>query len=298
MATLTELYQQHRGKVSDKWQSYLPYYERLFAPYRQQPVRLLEIGVQNGGSLEVWAAYFKNATTLIGCDINERCAALRFDDPRIRVVIGDAGLAATAERLAAEAESFDIVIEDGSHVSQDIVKAFARYFPRLAEGGVFVAEDLHASYWLNYQGGLHHQRSSISFFKLLVDVVNHEHWGIAAEAKSLLAAYCRDLEVDFEAELLAQIASVEFVNSICVVRKQAAADNRLGVRVIAGSEAAVDPTILPAGGTALPGADESQNPHARPPEQGAPMLVRLARRLDRRLGPLKAVYGRMRHLMR
>src|SRR5437764_1227510 len=88
--TLKSLYLAHTGKVSDKWDAYFGIYDRVFAPYRDQPVALLEIGVQNGGSLELWARYFEAATVIIGCDIDQRCAALQFEDQRIDVVAANA----------------------------------------------------------------------------------------------------------------------------------------------------------------------------------------------------------------
>lgn len=54
MKTLQQLYQEHHGKVSDKWSLYLAEYDRLLSPYRERAVNLLEIGIQNGGSLEIW----------------------------------------------------------------------------------------------------------------------------------------------------------------------------------------------------------------------------------------------------
>ncbi|MBX6392006.1 MAG: hypothetical protein IRY96_00920, partial [Burkholderiales bacterium] len=87
---LYDLYRSHRGKVTDKWSSYLEVYNRLFTLFRPLPVRLLEIGVQNGGSLEVWAKYFPNAELIVGCDIDLECAHLRYADPRIAVVMADA----------------------------------------------------------------------------------------------------------------------------------------------------------------------------------------------------------------
>ena len=76
--TLRELYAEHAGKVSDKWALYLREYDRLFNDYRHQPIRLLEIGVQNGGSLEIWDQYFSNAVCLLGCDINPDCSKLQY----------------------------------------------------------------------------------------------------------------------------------------------------------------------------------------------------------------------------
>ena len=91
--TLHQLYAEHTGNVSDKWSLYLTEYDRLFNDYRDKPIRLLEIGIQNGGSLEIWSKYFSNAVALIGCDINPDCARLSYDDPHIGCVIGDANAA-------------------------------------------------------------------------------------------------------------------------------------------------------------------------------------------------------------
>lgn len=42
------------GKVRGKWEFYLAYYASLFKPLRNEPISLLEIGVQNCVSLETW----------------------------------------------------------------------------------------------------------------------------------------------------------------------------------------------------------------------------------------------------
>ena len=88
--TLKNVFVEHREKVSDKWSIYVAEYDRLFQVYRDQPIRLLEIGVQNGGSLEIWGKFFTNAEKLVGCDINPDCAQLQFDDPRIAIVLANA----------------------------------------------------------------------------------------------------------------------------------------------------------------------------------------------------------------
>ena len=54
-ASFEEIHKAKTGKVSDKWASYLHYYDRLFKDYRDQEIALLEIGIQNGGSLDTYA---------------------------------------------------------------------------------------------------------------------------------------------------------------------------------------------------------------------------------------------------
>ncbi|SDZ78474.1 Glycosyltransferase, GT2 family [Thiothrix caldifontis] len=234
--TLHELYAAHTGKVSDKWSLYLMEYDRLFAPYRDQPLRMLEIGVQNGGSLEIWNQYFSQPIALLGCDINPDCAKLQYDDTHIHVVVGDANASDIHAQILRQSAQFDIVIDDGSHTSGDIIKSFALYFPHVVEGGVFVAEDLHCSYWEKFDGGIFYPYSSMSFFKRLADVINHEHWGVAKTRTDLVEGICAHYGCELDVDLLAQLHSVEFINSMCVVRKAPAASNMLGQRIIAGTQ--------------------------------------------------------------
>jgi glycosyltransferase involved in cell wall biosynthesis len=274
--TLRQLYAEHTGKVSDKWSLYLSEYDRLFDDYRSKPVRLLEIGIQNGGSLEIWSKYFSNASALIGCDINPDCARLSYDDPRIGVIVGDANTLDTSEQVFNRCSQFDIVIDDGSHLSSDIIRSFTLYFPRLVEGGLFVAEDLHCSYWNQFEGGLFDPYSSIAFFKRLADVVNHEHWGIPKARVDILRGIFAKFGCEVDAEALSQVHSVEFINSMCVVRKAPATDNGLGCRVIAGSLEMVVPGHLELHGLPYqldPIFDQSGNPwaaRATPPDEALP----------------------------
>ena len=233
--SLEQLYKKHRGKLSDKWSIYLSEYDRLFEPYRRLPVRLLEIGIQNGGSLEIWSKYFPKAEKIIGCDINPDCAKLTYTDPRISVIVGDANSDEAQTAVLSHSASFDIIIDDGSHLSSDIVKSFARYFPRLADGGIFVAEDLHCSYWKQFEGGLFDPFSSMAFFKRLADVVSHEHWGVEKDSTEIFAGFFARYGFQMEAEILSHIHSIEFVNSMCVIRKLLPERNVLGPRFIAGS---------------------------------------------------------------
>jgi hypothetical protein len=153
-STLKKIYAEHTGKVSDKWSLYLEEYDRIFKEYRQKSLNMLEVGVHNGGSLEIWAKYFHNGQHFVGSDINPECSKLLFDDARITVVIGDINSDKTQKDIKSIVSSFDIIIDDGSHISSDIVKKFAKYFPLLNDEGLFVVEDLHCSYLEEFEGGL------------------------------------------------------------------------------------------------------------------------------------------------
>ena len=111
--TLEQLYNEHQGKISDKWGLYLQEYQRLFLPYKDDRIRFLEIGIQNGGSLEIWSRYFPNAEKIIGCDINQKCALLQYEDARIEVVVGDANSVECQTKILQDESSFHIIIDDG-----------------------------------------------------------------------------------------------------------------------------------------------------------------------------------------
>jgi len=261
--TLHQLYEEHTGKVSDKWSLYLTEYDRLFHDYRDKPVRLLEIGIQNGGSFDIWLKYFSNAAALVGCDINPECARLSYYDPRIAVIVGDANAPEVSQQVFQRSPKFDIIIDDGSHRSSDIIKSFALYFPQVTEGGIYIAEDLHCSYWSQYEGGLFDPYSSVSFFKRLVDVISHEHWGVPKARADVLRGIFMKYGCKIDEEALSQVHSVEFINSMCVVRKTSSAGNGLGRQVIAGSIELVVPGRHQLNGQPYqlePFFDQSSNP--------------------------------------
>lgn len=242
--TLTQLYKDHIGKVSDKWTIYLTEYDRILDSYRDKQVRLLEVGVQNGGSLEIWSKYFPNAVKIIGCDINLDCKKLFYDDPRISVIVGDANSEEIRSDIFKCSPQFDIFIDDGSHTSKDIILSFVKYFELIADNGVYIAEDIHCSYWQEFGGGLFDPLSSISFFKRLADIASYEHWGVPKSRLSLLEGFIKKYHFDLDESQLAQIHSVEFINSLCVIRKSSSNQNILGTRFIAGQDESIVPGQL------------------------------------------------------
>lgn len=241
--SLRDLYAEHKGKVSDKWAICLETYDRIFSALRDQSINLLEIGIQNGGSLEIWAKYFARGSRILGCDINTECAQLEFSDPGIRLVIGDANADETQSRICAGMSQFDIIIDDGSHRSMDIIRSFFRYFPLLKTGGIYVAEDLHCSYWKDHGGGIFNPLSAIEVFKLLIDATNHEHWGLSRSRFAYLNHVMSKYDCSMDEEELACVHSVEFVNSMCLIRKDTPQRNVLGNRIHAGEIAAIVPNL-------------------------------------------------------
>lgn len=236
--TLFELYSNHTGYVSDKWDFYLHVYESILAPYKNWAISLLEIGIQNGGSLEIWNEFFENAKVIVGCDIDEKCGELEFASKKIRLAIGDVKLKQTQDLISSYSTKYDIIIDDGSHKSSDIIQTFCTLFPRLIHGGIYIVEDMHCSYWKDWEGGLDETKSSVSFFKSLIDLLNYEHWDCDLSMQERLSDLGFVTQVD---DALSEIYSIRFYNSMCVIEKRRKDVNRLGIRHVVGLEENVYP---------------------------------------------------------
>ena len=135
MESLKNLYKNHSGKVSDKWNIYLDEYEDKFATYRELPIKFFEIGILNGGSLEIFSKYFSNAKLILGCDIDTKCKELHFDESNIKLIVGDVNDEKINNEIIKYSQ-FDIILDDGSHNSDDVVKTFCNYFNYLKNDGL------------------------------------------------------------------------------------------------------------------------------------------------------------------
>lgn len=158
---------QNTGRAIDKWLHYLPIYERHFMPFRNRPVRVLEIGVQNGGSAQMWREFFGPDAVIFGVDINPDCAAA--DNEMTRIRIGSQDDPAFLKAVVAEMGGLDVVIDDGSHEMGHIHASFNVLFPLLSSGGIYLVEDLHTAYSEQYGGGYRSRRSFIETAKQMID---------------------------------------------------------------------------------------------------------------------------------
>jgi methyltransferase family protein len=238
--SIETLHRNKVGKVSDKWESYLGYYGNLFSPLRQLPVSMLEIGVQNGGSLETWSEYFKYGQCFVGCDINPKCGSLKYDDPRISVVVGDANAAPAFQAIRTISSEFDIVIDDGSHMAMDVMNSFINYFPMVKPGGLYVVEDTHTLYFDQYGGGVLNDHGAYAFFKRLVDVINFQFWSDQISINTYFRTFF-PLQSTPSFILEGWVESIEFRNSIVTIRKALApGHDKLGKGLRSGTIAQVE----------------------------------------------------------
>jgi len=151
MPTLTEIFYSHTDKASAKMDHYFPVFERYLAKYIGKEFTLLEIGIGSGGSLQIWKKYFGDKVRVCGIDKNSDTI---YSEPQIETYLGSQSdtdfLISTMKQIGP----VDVIIDDASHVQDDIYNTFITLFPLLNDGGVYIIEDLHSSYWQEYDGGL------------------------------------------------------------------------------------------------------------------------------------------------
>ena len=178
--TLRDSFEQHRGRPVAKIDHFFDVYEAHLARFRGCELRLLEIGVDQGGSLELWQAYFGPGCEVHGVDINPQVASRAPEGARVH--IGPQDDEVFLAGLVRDHGSFDIVIDDGSHLMAHQVATFNALYPTLSERGIYICEDAFTSYWKEYGGELRGEHTFMEFAKGLVDEL-HAFWATDAGAE-------------------------------------------------------------------------------------------------------------------
>ena len=165
---LAKLFFAHRGRTVHKKVHYLELYERHFSTFRGRALKMLEIGVNAGGSLDLWRQYFGSDATIFGIDIDPGCAS-HVDEPN-QVRIGSQDDPHFLKSVIAEMGEPDIILDDGSHIGRHQKASFDILFPLLTDGGLYVIEDINTSYWdSHYEGGYRRRGTAIELVKQMID---------------------------------------------------------------------------------------------------------------------------------
>jgi hypothetical protein len=121
--------------------NYTRQYHSLLNQFRDKPIKYLEIGVFNGGSLKAFREAFKNSTCILGLDINHTCKTHENVKNNIFIEIGNATDNDFIKNISDKYGFFDIILDDGSHVNKDVIKSFELLFPLLNDNGLYIIED-------------------------------------------------------------------------------------------------------------------------------------------------------------
>lgn len=184
---LEVLYYGHTGRMAYKWHHYLELYDRHLERFRGRPVRILEMGIMSGGSLQIWKSYFGDEAAVHGIDINPACAEIAED--RVVPHIGTQDDPDLLRRVVKQMGGVDVVIDDAGHLSRDQITAFEVLYPLLDVNGVYICEDTRASYWSQYEGGYRKPGTFMEYTKCLIDRLHA--WYIEDDAIALDETFAR-----------------------------------------------------------------------------------------------------------
>ena len=159
---------------SVKLKKYFQVYDELFAPYRNKAITFVEIGVFDGGSLQVWKKFFGPQSRIIGIDLNPLCKKFECED--YEIFIGSQSDSKFWDDFYKEVGPIDLLLDDGGHTNDQQIITLVNTVPNINNNGLVVIEDTHCSYLKNF--GNPNNYSFINFAKKIIDDVNFTYQGI------------------------------------------------------------------------------------------------------------------------
>ena len=170
---LEKYFDSNTKNLMHKWMHYFDIYDRHFSRFRGTDVHLLEIGVSQGGSLQMWKGYFGPRAVIYGADINPNCKTL--EEERVKIFIGDQGDRKFLRQMRDSIPRIDILIDDGGHSMKQQIATFEELYEKVSPDGVYLCEDTHTSYWPSFRGGLRRRGTFMEYSKRLIDQLNAWH---------------------------------------------------------------------------------------------------------------------------
>lgn len=166
---LEQIFLKNKKRKIFKWFHYFEIYDKFFSKFRDKEINILEIGVFNGGSLQMWKEYFGPKCKIYGVDILEDCK--KYEEENIEILIGAQEDVTFLNKIKLSCPQFDIIIDDGGHHMNQQITTYNELFPHLKEGGVYICEDIHTSYWDVY-GGEYKGNNFVEYSKNFIDEIH------------------------------------------------------------------------------------------------------------------------------
>ena len=187
--------------ISDKWIHYFSIYDEWLSRYRYTDITFAEVGVQRGGSLQMWKSYFGKKARIIGIDINPSCK--RVEEDQIIVETGDQSSISFWNHFKVKYPKVDVLLDDGGHTMVQQKVTFNQMFPHISDRGLYICEDCHTSYFEGAYGGGY--KKSSTFIELMKSVVDE-----------LTAYFIKNHKPTYNTD---NIRGMHFYDSIVVIEK-------------------------------------------------------------------------------
>ncbi len=107
-------------------------------------------------------------------DINPECK--KFEEKNTTVYIGSQEDKTFLSELKSKVPAVDILIDDGGHTMKQQITTFEVLFDHVKDGGLYICEDTHTSYWEDYYGGYKKKSTFIEYAKNFIDDLHGWHY--------------------------------------------------------------------------------------------------------------------------
>lgn len=173
MNDLKKYFENNKKNLIHKWDHYFEIYDSHFSRFRGKEINLLEIGVSQGGSLQMWREYFGEKANIYGIDVDLRCK--QFEEGKTKIFIGSQEDKSFLKEIKKILPKVDILIDDGGHTMNQQIVTFEELFSHVKDDGVYLCEDLHTSYRSEFGGGYKKKSTFIEYSKNFIDYLNAWH---------------------------------------------------------------------------------------------------------------------------
>lgn len=118
------------------------YYCAEFTPRKNEYIKIMEIGVLNGESINLWNKYFENAMEIAGVDINITNQAKGLIEQNDKVILENENAYSMFYVNTLFDNNFDYIIDDGPHTLQSQNQFIELYYSKIKKGGKLIIEDI------------------------------------------------------------------------------------------------------------------------------------------------------------
>jgi hypothetical protein len=178
----------------DKWEPYFAVYDQYFEKYRNTSPVFVEVGVYKGGSIKSWIDYFGPNAKIYGIDI----APLIDKVEGASIILGDQSSGEFWDKTLPIIGDIDCFLDDGGHTMEQQIITFLKVWPKIKNGGVFICEDTHTSYYPGHGGSYKNSMNKnsttfIEFAKQLIDGLHLAHFQTAHDLSPLIMDMVKDI---------------------------------------------------------------------------------------------------------
>jgi hypothetical protein len=172
---------------------------------------ILEIGVDNGNSIDLWSDYFVKPK-LYAIDIDQKAVPEWVSFAQV-----DQSNPTMLDSYASDKNNlFDIILDDGSHIPEHQILTLNKLWKCLKPGGCYVIEDIETCYWKRsklYGYRFDARKKHLNIMKnvsLIVQNINSEYLAHKPQPSRTIG-YLDDIDM-----------AIFGTNSVCFIKKNPA----------------------------------------------------------------------------